>query len=841
MGISQAKCCCASDQRALGEFTDNTETNAFNDTDKPIVVKVPANSTPPGVSEEVAFLKEVPLFKRLPLDQLPTLASACVVAEYKAGDAIVKQGDAGDAFYIIKSGEASVDCADGEGSKHLAILRSGDYFGENALLRNVPRMATITATSALTTLRVSREKFRELGLHVKLRFPKRRAVGAGGGTRAAAVHNPSPKTEAEKIMLADALRKNDYLKALSVLSDKKVEQLVESAWEEEMVAGQEVITAGDIKADAFYIVKAGEFEITVVQGHDRPARSLEERESSDHRVQQSKEPPKPFLCGPGASFGELALLYLCPRAATVKAKTKATLWCIDRANFKHILLRVEESKINEYMKILEAIELFSSLLRGERREVAKAAVELSLKKGEVVFQEGDAGSQFLLTIEGDVELQKGGKRQELRKADPQKKEFPTFGDEELMSGTPHPHSLVVHSPTARILALDKICFELLLQPILESLKEEMKSGKDGKAAAADRKAKAGFSTSQMMAAVGAPRGCITQINLKDMERVGLLGCGGFGTVELWEHPETGDGYAMKIVSKGYIVKQKLQDSIMNEKNVLLLCDSIHITKLYQTYRDDQFLKFLLEACLGGDLFTAYEREGLHGSEEHARFYTSATILAFEHLHEKKVIYRDLKPENLLLTTTGQMKVTDMGLAKFCLSKTYTACGTPDYFAPELIEHLGHNHSVDWWCLGVFIYELLSGAPPFEAPSPTKTYAKILKGIEGVNVPKHITGPSEDIIRGLLKKDPAERSPCVSGGLQNLFEHPWFKGFDWEAMREQKATPPYVPEVQSKAEIRAFQVHEEDLPPFYEYEDDGSGWDATFPTDVESSAQRQVSA
>merc|ERR1719394_2303454 len=259
----------------------------------------------------------------------------------------------------------------------------------------------------------------------------------------------------------------------------------------------------------------------------------------------------------------------------------------------------------------------------------------------------------------------------------------------------------------------------------------------------------------------------TQIFRKDLSRIGLLGCGGFGAVELWEHKTSKETYAMKALSKGYIVKTGMQESVMNEKNILNMTNSDFIIKLWETFNGQQSLYFLLEPALGGELYATYNRKGLHGSDKHAKFYVAGVVFAFEHCHERHIIYRDLKPENLLLTDKGMIKLTDMGLAKFVIGKTFTTCGTPDYFAPEIIASTGHTHAVDWWMLGILLFELLSGRPPFESAYPMQTYSKVMKGIGKVNFPNKCTGPVEAIIKGLLKREPAERLPMRPGGAQNI--------------------------------------------------------------------------
>merc|ERR1712107_334198 len=119
-----------------------------------------------------------------------------------------------------------------------------------------------------------------------------------------------------------------------------------------------------------------------------------------------------------------------------------------------------------------------------------------------------------------------------------------------------------------------------------------------------------------------------------------------------------------------------------------------------------------------------------------------------------------KPENLLLNEHGRPKLADMGLAKFAIGKTYTTCGTPDYFAPELIGSLGHNIGVDWWGLGILIFELMSGHPPFESPYPMQIYSKVMKGINKVHFPQKCQGPCGDLVKALLKKEPSIGWLCV---------------------------------------------------------------------------------
>lgn len=278
----------------------------------------------------------------------------------------------------------------------------------------------------------------------------------------------------------------------------------------------------------------------------------------------------------------------------------------------------------------------------------------------------------------------------------------------------------------------------------------------------------------------------------------------------------------------------MQDSVMNEKFILSMTDSPFIVKQHETYNGAQHLYFLLDVALGGELYAVYHRKAFHGSEPHAKFYCSCVILAFEHLHERRIIYRDLKPENVLLEESGYAKLTDMGLAKFVIGRTYTTCGTPDYFAPEVIQSSGHNKAVDWWTLGILVYELMSGHPPFESNDPMQTYMLIMQGIDkakfsgGDSKKKGAFTPAiEDLVKSLCQKDPSERFPMRPGGVENLRKQAWLATFEWDKLIARTLDVPYKPKVKGPKNLANFHPHEEDIPRQIPYQDNGTGWDKDF--------------
>ncbi|CAE7405437.1 for [Symbiodinium natans] len=754
------------------------------------------------------FLSEVPLMKRLPKDEHPIVAEACEVCTFEPGHRIIQQGDIGDAFYVVRTGEASVHVENEDGKKQVAILKGGDYFGENALLRDEPRLATIVAESKLVALRITREKFEELGLNNKLMFANRKAVGGGLLTQTKS-KPPTEKTGEDVDLITRALHENENLATMTALDDARLKSFIDVMWKEEVKAGEQIITEGDLKADFFYIVASGEFDVKIAET---------DAEGNPKAVMESNASKSVTHVTPGGSFGELALMYFVPRAATVVATTDSEVWVIDRANFKNILMKASDSRIKEYVKYLDQVSVLDSLLAEEKKQVANALVEMHFEKRDVIIQQGEPGNMFYIMYEGEVEIIKDGEAVATLEAKIKSGTVQFFGEKALLENENRTATVVVKSSSAKCLVLDRESFDLLLGP-LKDIIDAVREGRE----------RPQHTTANPAAASGSLAQNRQRIRRSELKRIGLLGCGGFGAVELWEHTKTGDTYALKAISKGYIVKTGMQESIMNEKNILAMTNSSFITKLYETFNGTQTLYFLLEPCLGGELYATYIRKGLYGSDRHCKFYAGSVVFAFEHMHQRRIIYRDLKPENLLLADDGFLKLTDMGLAKFVVGKTYTTCGTPDYFAPELIASTGHTNAVDWWTLGILIFELMSGHPPFESAYPMQIYAKVTKGIGKVAFPGVMKGHCKNLVENLLKHDPSDRLAMRKGGVANIKSHPWFEDMNWDQLEKMECPAPYKPAVRSRKDLSNFVAKKEDAPKTLEYIDPGTGWDKDFAT------------
>eukprot|EP00928_Gymnodinium_smaydae_P069303 TRINITY_DN5273_c0_g1_i4.p1 TRINITY_DN5273_c0_g1~~TRINITY_DN5273_c0_g1_i4.p1 ORF type:complete len:503 (+),score=33.35 TRINITY_DN5273_c0_g1_i4:170-1510(+) len=442
--------------------------------------------------------------------------------------------------------------------------------------------------------------------------------------------------------------------------------------------------------------------------------------------------------------------------------------------------------------------------------------EMHFKRGETIIEQGAAGDWLYILIEGEAQVTRDGEAQGRLLATAE--EPIVLGERALLNDEPRDATIHVVSEVVRTLTLDSRSCAMLIGSLMELQSIPR----------AERVPRVRDAITLSVAHGDVVRQSGTA-KRKDLKALGLLGCGGFAAVELVEHVVTKETYALKVMSKGYIVQRRAKQAVLREKDVHLACDSPFIVRLFETYKGDQTLCLLLELAIGGELYGTYRKKSFHGKTQHAKFYVAAVISAFEHLHDKKIVYRDLKPENMLLDSTGYAKLTDMGLAKVVVGKTFTSCGTPDYFAPEMLACKGHTHAVDWWALGVFIYELMSGKPPFESKTPQQTFTNISAGYDNVKVSKVVKGPLNDLIRKLLHPNALERLPMLQGGSSRIKRHEWFKEFDWNAFDSLKMTPPYAPRLKSKRDLANFAPRESNRPPFRKYVDDKSGWDADFAT------------
>ncbi|ESO03263.1 hypothetical protein HELRODRAFT_80468, partial [Helobdella robusta] len=283
------------------------------------------------------------------------------------------------------------------------------------------------------------------------------------------------------------------------------------------------------------------------------------------------------------------------------------------------------------------------------------------------------------------------------------------------------------------------------------------------------------------------------------------GTGTFGRVYLVQHMQTRSFRALKVLPISEIIRLKQVDHVQNEKEILFSVEHPFIIKLLLTNHDPTFLYLLFEYVPGGELFS-YLRNAGHFSNSTTQFYASQLVLVLEYLHLQNVVYRDLKPENLLLDSQGHLKVTDFGFAKKLIDRTWTLCGTPEYLAPEIILNKGHNKAVDWWAFGIILFEMLVGYPPFYDETPFGIYEKILDG--KVEWPKMFNPVVKDLIRKLLVPDRSKRFGSMKNGADDVKCHRWFRGINWLDVYDKKFIAPILPKIRYEGDVGNFDSYTE---------------------------------
>jgi serine/threonine kinase 38 len=323
----------------------------------------------------------------------------------------------------------------------------------------------------------------------------------------------------------------------------------------------------------------------------------------------------------------------------------------------------------------------------------------------------------------------------------------------------------------------------------------------------------------------------------DFESIAIIGKGAFGEVRVVRNKITGEIQAMKKMSKQEMIRKNQITHVRSERNVLAFADNPWIVELKSSFQDDSSLYLVMEYLPGGDLMNILMKRDILPEDE-ARFYIAELVLSVESVHKMSYIHRDLKPDNVLIDRTGHIKLSDFGLCKqanltgdsFILKKNnedeasvsstkhseykrsrilaFSTVGTPDYIAPEVFNKQGYNETADWWSVGVILYEMVVGYPPFFADDPSLTCQKILHWKKTLNIPRE-AGLSREVT-DLIKKlicDPNER--LGSRGAQEIKNHPFFKGINWEKIRETRA--PWMPKLQNEFDTSNFDKFEENEP------------------------------
>lgn len=294
--------------------------------------------------------------------------------------------------------------------------------------------------------------------------------------------------------------------------------------------------------------------------------------------------------------------------------------------------------------------------------------------------------------------------------------------------------------------------------------------------------------------------------LPDFHMLNTVGTGTFGRVRLCKHLASGDVYAIKSMRKAEVIRLKQEEHINSERTLLSELRHPFIVTMFKTFQDKDSIYMLLEFVPGGEIFSHLRQAGRF-SKEYTKFYAAQIVLVLEYLHAKNVVYRDLKPENLLISPSGYLKITDFGFAKVVEDQTWTLCGTPEYLAPEIIQRKGHSKGVDWWATGILMFEMMCGYPPYYDETPFGVYQKVLVG--KIEFPKHMDDYSKDIVKRLLIPDKLQRLGCIGEGAEDIKRHKFFRGVDFPVLARRRIVPPIVPKMASAVDTHYFEAYPED--------------------------------
>lgn len=564
------------------------------------------------------------------------------------------------------------------------------------------------------------------------------------------------KTQQEVETIAMAVRAN-FLFAHLKEDQKKF--LYDAMEKHTCGPGDVVIKQGD-KGDYFYVVQSGEYDVLVAQG-DNPPQVVH-----TYTVKGGANP----------CFGELALLYGKPRAASIHAKNEGILWKLHRRFFRQILHRKDPKVL---LQTLRSVEILQSCTVGQLQRLADTMYTSMYKDGDYIITQGDEGEDFYIVKSGSVvcKVRKEGAPKE----DPGKEVMRLgpnqyFGERALLSNTKRLASVIAMG-SVECLHINRKVFEEVLGPLRQIIdadrqwREQTASRRQAVLRRPSVRIMAGFS-------------------LEDLEPVGTVYENNYDALVLMYSKHTKEKYTARMVSTARASALGMQKTVMKARKIVRNIPASHfVPSVVKSYKTKDVLVELIYTRAHCTLEDILQKSGCF-DEESARFVCASIALALDHLHKSGVTYRGLSPESTIVTKDGMVQLTDFRFAnENSGERTYTICGDPEFLAPEIIEKVGHHEAVDWWAFGCLIYYLLAGETPFGRSDEMQIYKAITDC--DYKLPEGISEAAQDLIAKLLVKDPSERLGFNVDGIKGIIEHKWFKDFNWTRLVEASLPPPEV--------------------------------------------------
>ncbi|XP_068167699.1 cGMP-dependent protein kinase 1 [Antennarius striatus] len=558
-------------------------------------------------------------------------------------------------------------------------------------------------------------------------------------------HKSCDKSHESQRLIQAAFLKSDLLKNLG---KGEIRAILACMYPTAIAQGSFIIQEGTIGTEA-YVLEEGRLDVT-------------------------KDGSKLSTVEPEDVFGELALLYDCTHPYSVSAQTDSKLWVIDRKTYQTQLMQTALSRRSHSVELLNSVPFLQSLPEDIILQISDRMEEAHYTEGDCIVRQGATGDKFYIISKGQVRVTEGKGGQEEQIVASKLSERQWFGERALWGDEVQPAN-VTAAGEVTCLTIDRDSFKDIINGLVFDCSHEAQQSKSESDTDPE---------------------LLSSAALSDFQIIAALAVGEFGHVDLVQlNNDSRRVFAMRVLKKKLILNDGQREHILREGRILKEARCPFVVRLYKTFRDAECLYILTEACLGGDLCSLLKDAG-YLDECSARFYTACVVEALTFLHSRGVVYRDVKPENVVLDERGYAKL----IGSRCLKKveagekTWTFCGTPGYMAPEIILNKGHGVSADFWSLGVFLFELLSDGLPFSSSDPIKILAATVGGIDQIDFPKPISKNASSLIRNLCRSNPSGRLGSRRNGAKDIQKHKWFKGFNWDGLRSGSLNPPVIPKV-----------------------------------------------
>lgn len=813
------------------------------------------------------------------------------------GDTVVHQGAVGSRFYVIQQGCFQIL----EDNKPVAVISGAPeeetpYFGEVSLLFGTQQTSTIKCV-ATSNSRIHQDSAQPplppVGLELELgdaptptlprievvdkhgnvmnRDGDADATGIDGDVKDGEEKEKRDVEEKEAVLwginratfrhvMAETMMKtrNELRSAVEsiplikdYLNADQMERVIDCIEFVYADAGTQLVRKGD-KGTVCYFIKEGKVECTSIGENGLGRLEL----------------------GAGSHFGERALIKDEPRAANVKAITDVVLLALDGDSFNELFGSMRTLMDHTMKKrVIESISIFQQFSPTERKDLITKFKTEFFEPGQTIIQQGDKGDRFYVVRSGEVEVLRDGplegkdsseRKSWFRKSGSKDsdgtsskaigttaqkialiKESDWFGEMALIGNT-NRYATCRAVGLVECFTLHRDDFDVLRQNsqlLLKTNEIRLKALDLHGGKAEDQGSYAHQKVDSEDLRRKERKVVIT--SLAQLEQKAILGKGTFGTVYLvkCKGKSASHGvWALKMMNKKHLIECEQTKNVFNEKLVLEEAKHPFIIELHATFSDSKSVYMLLDFVQGGELFTIMQ-EKFRLSISHTKFYSACIVDVFEYLHSRKIVYRDLKPENVLIDKQGYIKLADFGFAKKIVGKTYTLCGTPEYLAPEVVLGKGHDKGVDYWGVGILIYEMLAGISPFadeygedqilicknivsgkpdynkldrairdteSQPNSGSTYVISQQSPLGKNEPR-INGrrPVEDLLRRILVKLPHQRLGCLKNRAADIKQHPFYAVSipEWKDLTDKVYPAPYVPRIRSEMDISHFERYD----------------------------------